>query len=169
MANYCVTKYVVEGNLDTLNKIKDVINSVAKCHEGFNLAAVLVELGLYTEESLKDATKDYTEDTPEGLGTAGDWRDAEVKELNGNTVLTFTEEYKWNCSCNMESLAKLNPWNEGITAVFRLSEEPGTGINETTDVDGKYFSKGIKIASGMSAGEYRRIAEQIITEQFNNK
>lgn len=174
MANYCTTHYVVEGKLETLEKIKDVINTVAKRYtdeksDSLNLSGVLIALGLYTEESLREATKDFSEDTPEKLGVRGDWLDAEVKELNGNTVLTFTEEYKWNCSCNMEALAKLAPWSDEITAVYRHSEEPGCGIDETTDAEGKYFPKGIKIASGLSAGDLRKIADQIVKEQFGEK
>lgn len=174
MANYCTTHYVVEGKRETLEKIKNVINIVAKRHreentDSLNLSSVLIALGLYTEESLREATKNFSEDTPENLGVSGDWLDAEVKELNGNIVLTFTEEYKWNCSCNMEALAKLDPWSNDITAVYRHSEEPGCEIDETTDTEGKYFPKGIKIASGLSAGVFRKIAQQIVKEQFGKK
>ena len=174
MANYCTTHYVVEGKRETLEKIKDVINTVAKRYteeknDNLNISGVLIALGLYTEESLREATKNFSEDTPEKLGVRGDWHDAEVKELNGNTVLTFTEEYKWNCSCNMEVLAKLEPWNNGITAVYRHSEEPGCEIDETTDTEGKYFPKGIKIASGLSAGDFRKIVVRIVMEQFDKK
>ena len=174
MANYCTTHYVVEGKRETLEKIKDVINTVAKQYteeksDNLNLSGVLIALGLYTEESLKEATKDFSEDTPEKLGVSGDWHDAEVKELNGNIVLTFTEDYKWNCSCNMEALAKLAPWSAEITAVYRRSEEPNCGIDETTDAEGRYFPKGIKIASGLSAGDLRKIAQQIVEKQFGEK
>lgn len=174
MANYCKTHYVVEGKRETLERIKDVINTVAKRYTeeksgSLNLSGVLIALKLYTEESLREATKDFTEDTPEELGVRGDWFDAEVKEVNGNMVLTFTEEYKWNCSCNMEALAKLAPWSDNITAVYRRSEEPGCGIDETTDTEGKYFPKDIKIASGLSAGDIRKIAEQVVKEQFGEK
>lgn len=174
MANYCTTHYIVEGKRETLEKIKEVINAVAKQYteeksDSLNLSGVLITLGLYTEESLREATKDFTEDTPEKLGVSGDWFNAEVKALNGNVVLTFTEEYKWNCSCNMEALAKLAPWSDEITAVYRRSEEPNCGIDETTDAEGKYFPKGIKIASGLSAGELRKIAEKIVAEQFSQK
>lgn len=174
MANYCTTHYIVEGKRETLEKIKEVINAVAKQYteeksDSLNLSGVLITLGLYTEESLREATKDFTEDTPEKLGVSGDWFDAEVKERNDNVVLTFTEEYKWNCSCNMEALAKLAPWSDEITAVYRRSEEPDCGIDETTDAEGKYFPKGIKIASGLSAGELRKIAEKIVAEQFGEK
>lgn len=174
MANYCTTHYVVEGKRETLEKIKDVINTVAKRYteeksDNLNISGVLIALGLYTEESLREATKNFSEDTPEKFGVSGDWHDAEVKELNGNIVLTFTEEYKWNCSCNMEALAKLEPWNNGITAVYRHSEEPGCEVDETTDTEGKYFPKGIKIASDLSAGDFRKIAQQIGKEQFGKK
>ena len=174
MANYCTTHYVVEGKRETLEKIKNVIKTVAKRYteeksDSLNLSGVLIALGLYTEESLREATKDFSEDTPENLGVSGDWHDAEVKELNGNIVLTFTEDYKWNCSCNMEALSKLAPWSDEITAVYRRSEEPGNGIDETTDAEGKYFPKGIKIASGLSAGDFRKIAQQIVEKQFGEK
>ena len=57
MANYCTTHYVVEGKRETLEKIKDVINTVAKRYteeksDSLNLSGVLIALGLYTEESL---------------------------------------------------------------------------------------------------------------------
>lgn len=174
MANYCTTHYVVEGKRETLEKIKEAINAVTKRYAEeksycLNLSGVLIALGLYTEESLKEATKDFSEDTPENLGVAGDWYEAEVKEINGNTVLTFTEDYKWNCSCNMEALAMLAPWSDDITAVYRHSEEPGCELDETTDVEGKYFPKGIEIASGLSAGDFRKIVQQVIKEQFSKK
>lgn len=185
MANYCFSSYVVEGKRETLEHIKDVINTVAKRYEeeknyNCNLSDILIGLGLYTEETLKEATKDYTEDTPEGLGIAGDWRDAEVKELNGSTVLTFREEYKWNCSCDMETLSQLDAFKDSITGVYRYSEEEGCGIYETTDCGRKYFNaeylkslgyepEEIVEASGMTAGQYHKIAEQIIEQNFKSK
>lgn len=181
MANYCYTTYIVEGKKETLNKFKDVINNVSKLHEKDgtnNMGDILIELGLYaTEEELIEATQDYFEDTPEGLGVFGCWNEAEIVEIYGQTVLTFREEYRWNCSCNMEAISKLPEFMDAITDVYRYSEECGCGIYETTDKERKYFTdeyirslgyepEGIQIASGMSAGEYRKIAQQIVKEQM---
>lgn len=183
MANYCETIYAVEGETGILSKIRDVINNVVKHHNDknlttFNLCDILIGLGLYTEKSLKEATKDYTDETPEGIGITGYWRDAKLVEYDDQVVLMFTEEYKWNCSCDMEFISKMEPYSNGITGVYRYSEEGGNGIYETTDESGKYFTKetveklgfepeDIDIATGISAGECRRLAERIVAENFN--
>lgn len=159
MANYCFTTYIVEGKKETLESLMNTINTVAKrvdeAKEGvLNLSAILIELGLYTEESLKEATNDYSEETPEGLGIAGDWRDAEMKVINGQEVLTFHEEYKWMPSRNMEILADMEPFSDGISGVYRRSEESGCGNYETNDEEGKYFPEKYVVCLEQSDGEY---------------
>lgn len=178
MANYCFSNYVVEGKIETLTRIKDAINNVNKRSEEakeirLHLGDILVELGLYPDyETLKAAAEECGE-TPEGLGIAGDWLDAKIEEINGQSVLTFREEYKWNCSCNMERLSEMEGFKDGITGVYRYSEEGGCGIYETTDSERKYFTdeyikslgyepEEIDEASDMSAGDLQKIAREIL-------
>lgn len=185
MANYCFTTYIVEGKRDTLIKFKNAIDEAVKKYHTeesyhFDMQGVLIGLGLYAgEEAVKEATKDYSDETPEGLGIYGDWMDAEVKDVNGQDVLMFREEYKWNCSCNMETISKLPAFKDDVTAVYRYSEESGCGIYERSDKEQKYFTdeyikslgyepEDIKEPTGMTAGEYRKLAEKIIAENTKN-
>lgn len=166
MANYCISNYVVEGKREVLDRIRVNIQMVQEKYEAdgwsqLNLVSVLSEIGV---------------EIAGYIGVASNWMDAKLEEIGGQTVLTFREEYKWNCSCNMEMIAQLPQFKDDITAVYRYSEEPGCGIYETTDKDRKYFTdeyirslgfepEEIKDASGIPAEQFREIAQQIIANR----
>ncbi|MBR0299180.1 MAG: hypothetical protein IJQ93_02550, partial [Bacteroidales bacterium] len=76
MANYCITKYWIEGDVNTLRKMASLIG------EGRNVTEILPGMGMpFSDLSFREEGCPY-------------WYEAEIK----NGVLCFTEEAKWEQS-----------------------------------------------------------------------
>lgn len=158
--NYITTHYVVEGKRETLEKIKDAIDTVSKQYSKWenqisNRYDVLIALGL-------------SEEISHNLGDSGGWYDAEVKEINGNVVLTLIEDDLYGCV--MEQFAESAPWCDDITAVYRRSEEPASRFYETTDLKGKYFPESYHVYTRGAGNVYFMTKEEALAharQQFN--
>ena len=134
MANYCSTNYVVEGDIEILKRLQTAIN------EGYKANRDAKKSTLCMQDVFEKLGYDNPDALPEGIGLDGEWMQAEIENVDGTEVLKFQEEYKWDCSCNMEILAEeVEPFAGKITGVYRRSEEPGCGIYEVNDLQGKYF------------------------------
>lgn len=126
MANYCCTKYAVEGSKDVLQKIAEAINSLKDPY----IPDVIQKLGLDTSA--------ISEDFEEWGG--GYWKeggDARVEEISGKSVLFFGESNAWNKLDAIDwIMAKLE---QPCAPIYYLSEISEQEEHYTNDVDGKYF------------------------------
>ena len=115
MANYCITKYWVEGKQTVLAKLATLIG------DGHNVTEILPKMGVpFSELSFREEGCPY-------------WYNAKVS----NGILSFTEEAKWEQS---QCLWKLRDSEEsGISDIKYYSVVSESGFYQTNDADGKYF------------------------------
>jgi len=149
MANYCKSEYRVEGKKETLQKIMEVINSTYKeiGEQHFDMETIFERLGIPTEN----------------FEFLGDWRDANMIEADGQSVLAFVEYYKWIASMNMEQVAALPAYKDDITAVYRYSEDEAGDIFEVSDPEGKYFPE--RFRTGCRDKQNEIVDEKCMDEQ----
>ena len=115
MANYCITKYWVEGELTALAKLATHIG------EGRDVTEILPKMGMpFSELSFREEGCPY-------------WYNAGISD----GILSFTEEAKWEQS---KCLWKLRDTEEsGISDIRYYSVVSESGFYQTNDADGKYF------------------------------
>ena len=115
MANYCFTKYWVEGDRKVLKRLANLIG------DGHNVTEILPKVGMPFS---------YLSFTEEGCPY---WYGAKLK---GN-VLRFTEEAKWEQS---QCLWKLRDMDDsGIGDVRYYSMVSESDFYQTNDAEGKHF------------------------------
>ena len=115
MANYCFTKYWVEGDRKVLKRLANLIG------DGHNATEILPKVGMPFS---------YLSFTEEGCPY---WYGAKLK---GN-VLRFTEEAKWEQS---QCLWKLRDMDDsGIGDVRYYSMVSESDFYQTNDAEGKHF------------------------------
>lgn len=115
MANYCITKYWIEGDENTLRKMASLIG------EGRNVTEILSGMGMpFSDLSFREEGCPY-------------WYGAEMK----NGVLCFTEEAKWEQS---QCLWKLKDMEDsGIGDIRYYSFVSESDFYQTNDAEGKHF------------------------------
>ena len=115
MANYCITKYWIEGDVNTLRKMASLIG------EGRNVTEILPGMGMpFSDLSFREEGCPY-------------WYGADMK----NGVLCFTEEAKWEQS---QCLWKLKDMEDsGIGDICYYSFVSESDFYQTNDAEGKHF------------------------------
>ena len=115
MANYCITKYWVEGDKAVLDKLAALIG------DGKNVTKILPEMGIpFSQLSFEEDGCPY-------------WYGAKRKD----GVLSFTEEAKWEQSQCLWNLQKGE--GSGIADIRYYSFVAESEFFTTNDVEGKYF------------------------------
>lgn len=115
MANYCFTKYWVEGERKVLKRLAKLIG------EGHDVTEILPEMGMpISNLTFQEEGCPY-------------WHSA---KLRGN-VLRFEEEAKWEQSLCLWNLQKRD--NSGIGDIRFYSAVCESDFYHTNDEDGKYF------------------------------
>ena len=115
MANYCFTKYWVEGEESSLCKLAALIG------EGKKVTEILPEIGIpFSDLSFREEGCPY-------------WYDASIS----NGVLRFTEEAKWEQSQCLWKLKYME--GSGISEIYYYSLVSESGFYETNDEEGEYF------------------------------
>ena len=115
MANYCITKYWVEGKKDVLDKLAALIG------EGKKVTEILPEMGMpFSQLSFEEEGCPY-------------WY--RTKRKDG--VLSFTEEAKWEQSQCLWNLQKEE--GSGITDIRYYSFVAESEYYVTNDAEGRYF------------------------------
>jgi len=119
MANYCFTKYAIEGKKDVLERVVDAINK----GDGW-MHNSIENLGLKVDEE---------EYSPRAEWETG----ARLEERDGVSVLFFTQAYPWEhvdvIDWVLDELGEPNP------NIYMLMECFEDGMHETNDNEGKYF------------------------------
>lgn len=149
MANYCFTKYAIEGNKDVLEKIAGAINE----GDGF-LVTALERLGLDHE--------DYWED----INRAEWYKSARVEESEGNSVLFFTQAYPLMHEDVIDWV--LHELGEEEPKIYYLAEQFETDIHETTDAEGKYFPERYYLSGDIPSSDGEDDT-QLLDEYFTNE
>ena len=121
MANYCFTKYWVEGDRCVLKMMANLIG------DGHNVTEILPKMGIpFSDLSFTEEGCPY-------------WYGAKLK---GN-VLRFTEEAKWEQS---QCLWKLrDKEGSGIVDIRYYSMISESGFYQTNDAEGKHFPYRISV------------------------
>ena len=115
MANYCITKYWVEGDKAVLDKLAALIG------DGTNVTKILPEMGMsFSQLSFEEEGCPY-------------WYGAKRKD----GVLSFTEEAKWEQSQCLWNLQKGE--GSGIADIRYYSFVAESEYFTTNDAEGKYF------------------------------
>ena len=115
MANYCITKYWVEGDKAVLDKLAALIG------DGTNVTKILPEMGMpFSQLSFEEEGCPY-------------WYGAKRKD----GVLSFTEEAKWEQSQCLWNLQKGE--GSGITDIRYYSFVAESEFFTTNDAGGIYF------------------------------
>ncbi|MCQ2286552.1 MAG: hypothetical protein MJZ76_06735 [Bacteroidales bacterium] len=121
MANYCFTKYAIEGKKEILEKVADAINRA----DGMMLKSIK-NLGL------KVGKNDY-----EDAGRAEWYRNARVEDRDGVGVLFFTQAYPW---CHTDVIDDvLRQLGEPNPKIYLLMEIFESDFHQTNDSEGMYF------------------------------
>jgi hypothetical protein len=121
MANYCITKYWVEGEKAFLDKLAALIG------DGNNVKAILSGMGMpFSQLSFEEEGCPY-------------WYGA--KMMNG--VLRFTEEAKWEQSQCLWNLQQEK--NSGIVDIRYYSFVAESDFYSTNDGEGKHFPYRISV------------------------
>ena len=115
MANYCITKYWVEGEKDVLEKMAALIG------DGRKVTEILPKIGMpFSDLSYREEGCPY-------------WYEAEIKD----GILCFTEEAKWEQS---QCLWKLRDREQsGINDIKYYSVVSESDFYQTNDAEGKHF------------------------------
>lgn len=115
MANYCITKYWVEGDRKVLKKLASLIG------DGHPVTEILPKMGMsFSNLSFTEEGCPY-------------WFGAKLKE----NVLRFTEEAKWEQSQCLWKLREKE--NSGIGDIRYYSVTSESDFYETNDAEGKRF------------------------------
>lgn len=115
MANYCVTKYWIEGDHKVLRKLAALIG------EGKYVNDILPQMGMpLSEVSFREEGSPY-------------WYNAKLKE----NVLRFVEEAKWEQSLCLWNLQ--NRKDSGLGEIYYYSAVTESDLCHTNDAEGKYF------------------------------
>lgn len=125
MPNRCSTAYVIEGDAQDIKKLYELMKNLQEQKEPS------VENGFGTSwlGYLVDALgKDW-----EKVSCRGDWAKLEME----NETLRFTTETAWApCNETLDLVCEKFP----SLCYYYQTEEPGMGIYETNDSEGKYFT-----------------------------
>lgn len=125
MANYCVTKYAIEGKKEVLERVADAINR----GEGWMVKSI-ENLGLEVDEDEYSPRAEW-------------YKGARVEERDGVSVLFFTQAYPWFhvdvIDWVLEELGEPEP------NIYMLMELFESGIHQTTDHEGKYFPERYRV------------------------
>ena len=115
MANYCITKYWVEGEKDVLDKLAALIG------DGRKVTEILPQMGMpFSQLSFQEEGCPY-------------WYGAKRKD----GVLRFTEEAKWEQSQCLWNLQEKE--GSGIIDIRYYSFAAESDYYVTNDAEGKYF------------------------------
>lgn len=121
MANYCITKYWVEGDKKVLDKLAALIG------DGRIVTEILPEMGLpFSDLSFREEGCPY-------------WFEAKVED----GVLRFKEEAKWEQSQCLWNLQKAE--NSGIGSIRYYSFVSESDYYETNDAEGNCFPYRISV------------------------
>ena len=121
MANYCITKYWIEGDVNTLRKMASLFG------EGRNVTEILPGMGMpFSDLSFREEGCPY-------------WYGAEME----NGVLSFTEEAKWEQSRCLWKLKEMQ--DSGIGDIRYYSFVSESDFYETNDDEGKHFPYRISV------------------------
>ena len=125
MANYCVTKYAIEGKKEVLERVADAINR----GEGWMMKSI-ENLGLKVDEDEYSPRAEW-------------YKGARVEKRDGVNVLFFTQAYPWDhvdvIDWVLEELGEPEP------NIYMLMELFESGIHQTTDNEGKYFPERYRV------------------------
>lgn len=115
MANYCITKYWVEGDKNTLEELAALIG------DGKAVTEILPQMGMpFSDLSYREEGCPY-------------WYEATIKD----GILCFTEEAKWEQS---RCLWKLRDREQsGINDIKYYSVVSESDFYQTNDAEGKHF------------------------------
>ncbi len=117
MANYCFTKYAIEGKKEILERVADAINRG----------------DVWMKNSIKNLGLKV-----DGYSPRAEWETgARVEEHDGVSVLFFTQAYPWEhvdvIDWVLEELGEPEP------NIYMLVELFEIGVHQTNDYEGKYF------------------------------
>lgn len=147
MANYCFTKYAVEGSMETLRRICDAVNTAG----GWASAAVAA-LGLSPEDFEQEYEQWHRAEWEEG---------ARIEEADGRAVLFFTEAYPWMKADIIDRV--LEELGEEDASVYFLSECFEEGVHFTNDSEGRYFPERFRVyTENDEDNEYFRTKEEAL-------
>lgn len=127
MANYCFTKYAVEGKKEVLVQVADAINR----GEG------------WMKKSIENLGLKIDEDEYEYANRAEWYKDARVEERDGVSVLFFTQAYPWEHVDVIDWV--LEELGEPDANIYMLMELFESEIHQTTDHEGKYFPERYRV------------------------
>lgn len=125
MPNWCSSSYVIEGDKKEVRKLLGIMNRLERrkkpaVKNGFGTAW----LGCLVNALGEDWNKIYCR---------GDWSNLEMV----NDTVRFTTETAWGpCNEVLDLILQKFP----SLSYYFLCEEPGMGIYQTNDGEGKYFS-----------------------------
>ena len=145
MANICITEYVLEGEYEFLDRLHKAIEA----NNYHWVGDIIVAAGLMTIEQVKECPEYKAADL------RASWYDDVIENCptEGWAVLRIFEDSKWVRSSAMslimrlldkqveDGICKENP----IQAIYFATEEPGCGIFEIHDEDGKYFDYEVSV------------------------
>ncbi len=127
MANYCFTKYAIEGKKEVLEQVADAINR----SDG------------WMKKSIENLGLKIDEDEYEYANRAEWYKDARVEDRDGVSVLFFTQAYPWEhvdvIDWVLEELGEPEP------NIYMMMELFESGIHQTTDNEGKYFPERYRV------------------------
>ena len=140
MANYCFTKYAIEGKKEVLERVADAINR----GEDWMMKSI-ENLGLKVDE--------------EEYSPRAEWyKGARVEERDGVSVLFFTQAYPWDhvdvIDWVLEELGEPEP------NIYMLMELFESGIHQTTDNEGKYFPERYRVWTEEDEDDFYFITEE---------
>lgn len=140
MANYCFTKYAIEGKKEVLEQVADAINR----GEGW-MKNSIENLGLKVDEDEYSPRAEW-------------YKGARVEERDGVNVLFFTQAYPWNhvdvIDWVLEELGEPEP------NIYMLMELFESGIHQTTDHEGKYFPERYRVWTEEDEDDFYFITEE---------
>lgn len=153
MANYCFTKYAIEGKKEVLEKVANAIN----CGEGW-MKKSIENLGLKIDEN------EYN------LACRAEWETgARVEDRDGVSVLFFTQAYPWDHMDVIDwVLAKLGEPDANIYMLMEIFE---IGVHQTNDREGKYFPERYRVFTDKDEDDVYFLTEEEtlahIRKQYN--
>lgn len=154
MANNCITEYVLEGEYEFLDRLHKAIEA----NNYHWVGDIIVAAGLMTIEELNECPEYKAADL------RASWYDDVIDNCStkGWAVLRIFEDSKWVRSSAMSLLIRIldkqaedgiideNP----IQAIYFATEEPGCGIFEISDEEGKYFDYEVSVYVEDEGQEY---------------
>lgn len=154
MSNNCITEYVIEGEYEFLDRLHKAIEA----NNYHWVGDIIVAAGLMTIEQVNECPEYKAADL------RASWYDDVIENCptEGWAVLRIFEDSKWVRSSAMSLIERLldkqvedgirteNP----IQAIYFATEEPGCGIFEIHDEEGKYFDYEVSVYVEDEGQEY---------------